>query len=421
MLKVELYTCEIPAIFVRFRDIVGESQWLRRATSVKQDIKGHRFLKDHLVEENAIAFALTRCSELVNRYGCIPVQEISTRALYPAMSFAAQTLSILDRSSDQQKKKLIRRIHGALKNPEDMRAIQLEMIVATHFVRRGHTIIWPEMEGDGTFDLLIKNIGVNGLEVECKLATRDKGRRIHRREALEFHHLVRRRLEPVSRTLRSGLAVVLTVPGRLPTRIQEKMELAQRVIDQVLSAQSMAFNDGCHIRVSEFDVTALGDLGSTEHPTIPRNLANVITSTHNREVMVLGQRNGGAIAFALQSSRDDTMLKYIFNTLSESAKSQMSRKRPALLLVGLHELGTDELLNVAMRDFDSQQPPTALRVHASNFLASQERDHIVGVGFLSRDVLGSKLQGDIESGGTAYVFKKQESSFWHPDFSRLFS
>src|SRR5258706_5112100 len=155
MLQTDLHTGDIPNVFARFRDKIGERHWQRRITRVKEDIRGNRFLRQHLIEDNAIAFALTECSNLTVRYKQIPTDAIETRALYPALSFAAQVLSIIDRSSTQQAKGLIRRIQGAFNNPDDMRALRLELTAATHFTKRGYAIAWPEMESSGTFDLLI--------------------------------------------------------------------------------------------------------------------------------------------------------------------------------------------------------------------------------------------------------------------------
>jgi len=420
VLKVELRTDEIPDVFVRFKEVIEERYWLRRITSIKENIRGQPFLTDYLADENAIALALARCSNLVARYGRIPMHETESRDLYPAISLAAQVLSIMDHTSSVEAKKLVQRIRGAFKNPDDMRAIQLEIMAATHFVIRGHAIIWPEMEGAGTFDLLVKDLGTNGLEVECKSVSEDKGRKIHRREALEFHQLVKPKLQTLSRNLQTGISVVLTVPGRLPTSFRQKQELAKHVIDSVLTAQSMVSEDGSDIRVSEFDIATLGVIETESGLTISREAIDQITATKNRELMILGNKNG-AIIFVLQSRQDDTLLQCVFDTVSESAKNQVSKNRPALFLVGLHGMEAESLLSIANQDNDPKQTPTALRVAVSDFLAKQNRDHVVGVGFLSGGALKPEPHGVVKSGGAAYIFPKRESSFWHEDFSGLFS
>lgn len=420
MLKVEIQTGEIPDIFVRFKHVVDERYWLKRVASIKDEIHGLPLLKNYLIKENGIAFSLTRCSDLVDRYGSIPTHETGNRDLYPAISLAAQVLSIMEHSSAIETEKLVQRIRGSFKNPDDMRAIQLEIMAATHFVNRGHQIIWPEMEGIGTFDLLIQDIGTNGLEIECKSVSENKGRRIHRREAFEFHHLVKPLFQTFSQNLQTGVAVVLTVPDRLPTSYKQKMDLAKRVKSSVIAAQSTTLKDGSNIRVLEFDIASLGIIWKGSTPVISREAIDQITSTHNREIMIFGNKDG-AIIFVLQSQQDDTMLEYIFNTLSKSAKKQFSKSRPALFLVGLQSIEAENLLNIAIQDNDPTQLPSALRFGVSDFLANQDRDHVIGVGFLSDSALNPETHGVVMNRGTAYFFPKKESSFWHEDFSGLFS
>jgi len=336
------------------------------------------------------------------------------------MSFAAQSLSIIEHSSKNEATKFVQRIRGAFKNPNDMRAIQLELMAATHFVHRGNTINWPEMDGIGRFDLLINNIGNSGLEVECKSISEDKGRKIHRREALEFHHLVKPELQTLSRKLRSGISVVLTLPDRLPAMYKQKQELAKRVIKAVIASQHLTLDDGSDIRISEFDMKSLEFAETESGATISRASIDKVTATNNREVMILGNKSG-AIIFALQSRQDDTLMESVFETVSESAKSQVSKHRPALFLVGLYGIEAEQLLSIAAQDNDPTQPPTALRLAVSNFLAKENRDHIIGVGFLSNSNLNPELNGVVKSGGSAYIFPNKESSFWHQDFSGLFS
>lgn len=420
MLKVELHTNEFSNVFIRFKEVIDERYWLKRIASIKDNIRGQPFLTDYLTKENSIVFSLSRCSDLVVRYGYIPMQDAEKRDLYPAISLAAQALSIIDHSSAMEAKKLIQRIRGAFKNPDDMRAIQLEIMAATHFALRGHSISWPEMEGLGIFDLLVNDLGANGLEVECKSVSEDKGRKIHRREALEFHHLIKPKLQTLSRNLQTGVAVVLTVPGRLPILFKQKKELAKHVTDSVLTAKSMVLEDGSDIRVLAFDMATLGVIWSRGEPVIPREAIDQITETKNRELMILGNKEG-AIIFVLQSRQDDTMLQYVFDTASESAKNQVSKGRPALFLVGLLDIEAENLLSIAMQDSDPKQSPTALQVAVSDFLSKEKHDHVVGVGFLSGSTLRPEFNGVIQSGGSAYIFPKKNSRYWHQDFSGLFS
>ncbi|HWS67212.1 MAG TPA: hypothetical protein VN325_30965, partial [Steroidobacteraceae bacterium] len=186
-LLTELHTHEAPDVYRRFAAVVGEQHWQRRVSQIKADIKANPFLSEYLLAENGIAFTLDRAGELFARYGGFPDTSPQTQALYPALAFAGQVLSMMvDGTRDQ----LRGRVVGALKNPDDMRGFRLELGVATHFVRRGHKIEWPETVGSDTFDLLVPSLGRNGLEIECKSISEVKGRPVHRRDALEFFRLL---------------------------------------------------------------------------------------------------------------------------------------------------------------------------------------------------------------------------------------
>lgn len=189
-MQVELYTGEIPTVFERFNELIGPLHWKKRVDLIRAEIKGNRLLKDHLFQENEMAFKLQASTDLVKKFGRFPVHQLDCSPLYPCMAFAAQILSIADALGTTQRTQLVRRVHGALKNPEDMRALRLELIAATHFLRRDLEVQWPEMIGGGTMDLVIPGLGPQGLQIECKSISEDKGRKIHRREALDFCALV---------------------------------------------------------------------------------------------------------------------------------------------------------------------------------------------------------------------------------------
>ena len=123
----------------------------------------------------------------------------------------------------------------------------------------------------------------------------------------------------------------------------------------------------------------------------------------------------------LQSAQDDSLLTYTFDTLSRSANRQLSGQRAGMFLVGLDGLEAESLMDLAQQDGAGDQQPTALRVRVSEFLASQGRDHVVGVGFISKGGLRPAAGGVTDSGGSAYVFPKRESRLWHDDFSGLFA
>jgi len=421
VVQVELHTGDIPSVFDRFCVLIGAQHWRKRVDLLKADIKGNRLLKEYLIQENEVAFGLQASTELTKKFGRFPVHQMDCSSLYPCMAFAAQILSIAEALGSTQRSQLVRRVHGALKNPDDMRGLRLELTAATHFLRRGRGVQWPEMIGGGTMDLVAPGLGPQGLEIECKSISDDKGRKIHRREALEFCSLVAPQLNDLGKGLKAGIAAVLTLDGRMPGNFADRRKLAQSIVGNVLSGSSNCQLEGANLRIHEFDPDLLGQLGEDGLPAISRDSIDSITGTTNRQALIVARKSGGAIVFVLQSAQDDSLLTYAFDTLSKSASKQLSGGRAGMFLVGLEGLEAESLMALAQQDSTGDQPPTALRVRVSDFLASQGRDHVVGVGFISKGALRPASGGVTDSGGTAYVFPKRESPFWHSDFSGLFS
>jgi hypothetical protein len=302
-----------------------------------------------------------------------------------------------------------------------MRALRLELSAATHFARRGRKVKWPKLAKVGSIDLCIEDVGPLGLEIECKSISEDKGRKVSKREVLEFNGLLWPYLLSIRKELSIGLSAVLTLPTRLPTSYKARAELAKQFAHNILSRQNTNLQDGTQIRVSEFDLSRLLSLPSASTPHEIRDAIDEITCTQNRQTMLIGTNTGGAIALTVQSAADDTMMKTVFDTLSDSAGRQFSGSRGGMFFVGFQGLDGEQLLSVAGQDNSPDQPPTALRIAVSKFLSSNSRDHIVGIGFVSESGLHPVSDGLLESGGTAYYFPKRESPHWSEDYSGLFN
>lgn len=427
MLTTELETRDIPAIYERFAREIGEKHWKHRVQALKQDIKGNPFLERLHLQENAIAYQLEQLRELHVRFGGAAVQAYNDHSHYSAASFAAQVLSVLDASSPALAERFRRRVHGALKNPADMRAMRLEMAAATHFLRAGRSVNWPEMNPAGgtvevgTFDLLIEDLGPHGLELECKSVSEQKGRRITRRQAIEFYWQLRSRHWDRLKRLRTGIAAVVEVPRDLPTQHKDRQALADALAKCVLHCAAGRYEAPyATVRLSEFDPQRLSELKAGVGQERARQLMDEVSGTRNREVVAFGTPSGGALVVAIQSAEDDDLMDSVMATLRDSAARQFSGKRPAMFVVGLDGLDAGQMLGVARQDQDPGAVPTALRLHTSRFLEMTSRDFLVGVTFLSASSLRPAVHDVLDSGGMAYNFPKRESPFWSEAFSGLF-
>lgn len=416
-ITVEVPTDNFQALYQRFSEVIGEEHWQSRATKLRMEIRGNGFLTGLLQEENSVCFQLNRVAELLAKHGTLSQIDIQDRPIYPVMGFVAQLLSMIDMMPRVMSERFRRRVHGAFRNPEDMRSLRFELAVATHFIHQGHKIAWPEMEGLGSFDILVESLGCSGLEIECKSISEDKGRRIHRRDALNFYNLVYPRLHAIQMRLTVGLSIVLTVPGRLPTQYRALQALANAVCDQILIGRSAKLDQGVDFRLSEFNAAKLDHLANDRSPGTVRAAIDEVTCTRNREGLVIGSRSGGAIVLVMKSAADDLLINAIFDSFKTAARTQVTGTRPAFLLAELHSLDGEQLLGIGTEQSDPLKQPIPLRLKANDFLLDASRDHIACVGFFSRSEIKRTVREIVESGGTTYLFHNPR---WGNQFRGLF-
>jgi hypothetical protein len=359
MFATELHTSDASNIFRRFVDVIEERHWTKRAKLIREEIRGNRLLGPWTHEEYEIVYALDSCSEAMRRYRIIPATLLADSHVYAALAFCAQTLSLLDLSPPDLQKSLMGRLRGAFRNADDLRALQLELHTATHFVRRGNTVLWPETQRTGRVDLFIPDVGPNGLQVECKSVSVDKGRKIHRREALEFWHRFDQGMSPILRGLSGGLCLRITLPDRLPKNHADRMALIAEIRSASLANSSKRLSDGTELRISKFDFDRHIKWDRHNKPIIERDDLERITGTQNGECMVRCNMRG-AVVGSLQSAKDNSLLDALFETLKDAADRQLDQAVPGLLVTGFQGIDNKGLHGVASQDFALNQAPTAL-------------------------------------------------------------
>ncbi|MEQ1596656.1 MAG: hypothetical protein ABL985_16315 [Casimicrobium sp.] len=424
MLQTAVNTQNIPETFEKFIKLVGSHHWTTRATYVNQQATRNSFLGPLLREEYATALALTACSAIRAKRGELVLSTNELAIFYSAITLVTNTVSVTQAMSSVDATRFVKRVRGAIKDPEAMRALHLELTTATHFLRKGVNVVWPEIDGIGTFDLLLTTLGPCGLEVECKAISWNKGRKIWRKEAAEFYHQIYAQIRRIGETIIGGLTVVMTVPDRLPTSNEHRKALGSTLINQILIGKSELLQGGIDIRIEPFDIAMLPSVTSPIVDPVAKLQIDKLTNTRNRESLVVGRRNQGAIIFVLQSAKTDATLSAMFDTLSDSAKTQLSKTRPAIYAVELQGISYDALIATGEQDKNPEQPKTALSHAVSKFLSSTDRDHVVGVAFLSggqKTVHEQNTSSAVTSAmGSVYYFPKKSGSLWHQDFSGLF-
>jgi hypothetical protein len=422
MLTVDIHQEKIPAVFSRFCQLVGEKAWLDQLVRIDAEVKRNPFLREYLLSQNSLVLALAHCSHAAASNGNqLPWDLTSRPELFEAYMFADQTLALIDTArkfSNKRANSLTCRVRDALKTPTAVQAMQLEARVATHFVRIGHSVRFPELgSGSETFDLLIENLGNDGLEIECKSVTHDKGRKIHRREALEFFHLILPTVQMVARGVTAGLAVVVTVPTRMP-ELETLHTLIQSVTNQILLGKTGMLNDGTQVRLVDFQPSELGEL-TTPPSKENKDAVDRISGTSNRECFIYqAEEKSGLVALILQSTQPDSMLHEVFATLADSAGRQLTGRRAGAFLGSFQDLGRNALHEIAVAEGRGGNY-SALAHQVSKFLKRTDIPHVVGVGFLSAPD-NNELPVSESQKGVTYYFPKPTSQLWHPAYSGLF-
>jgi hypothetical protein len=407
----QLTTGDVPALYRRFAAAVGAEHWQAAVARQEAAIRLNHFLRDYLRTEYSISYQLDRLRTLVALFGTVPFEACNDPHNFASLAFAAQVLQVLEMSTVKQARSFVKRVRAAFDSSENMHGLRLELQAATHFARRGKHVVWHRVANRGTFDLLIDDVGPAGLEVECKSISDNKGRRVHRHDALNFWGELWEDIAGVAKNLRSGLAVVLTVPYRLPAEAVERAALAKAVVARVLAGSGATLEGGTSIRIEPFDTKVIETAKDTDRDTL-RTAIDTATGSKNREAVVYGTPAGGILAFVMQSAVEDDVLVQVFATLADSAARQFTRQRGALFWVALQGLEADQLVSLHSQDSTPGEAPSALKMGVSGFL-DHAPDHIVGVVFSSKSGLLPAVGNSSDSGGTTNFFIKEASPYWH--------
>lgn len=415
MIATEVNLEDITRLFIRFSIIVGKKFWQDRVKLLKQEIKGHSHLEDLLVQQNNIAFKLLDLSQQIEKYGHIRKKLRHNLDYYPTYTFIVQFLSVYDGFPAEKKNLILRRVQTSFKNPDELRSLIVEFSAATHFAARGYSVSWPEMEGDGNIDLVIDDFGENGLEVECKAVSSQTGRKISSREAAHLFSICRPIVTNSIYPEVGGLAIVITVNGdylKYLDNLRSSLEIFL-MNGEVIETETYS------ISASRFDLSELDGFKFTNNNPQLREVIDKVSSTENCESMLVGNSKRAVLLVIRHESTDTTLMK-IYSTIKGSAKKQPSKKRPVLYVVGFEDITGEQLLSVASQDQDESLSPTGIRLVTSRFLDSPERQHVVGVAYISTTNYDSSNPEITSASGRAYYFANRQSVFWDYRMEQLF-
>jgi hypothetical protein len=277
-----------------------------------------------------------------------------------------------------------------------------ELAVAVHLWSAGFDVEFTDIEERARFDIRATKDGLH-LEVDCKTASADVGRQIHRRRALELWH----RINPVlARLLKTGegRTVDIVLPGRLHGAEAYMNAVAKVVSDAIDRGKSLSMADIADVSLGEFDLHEPDFFTAQPSQALERVVERL--GRVNREVVCLGSREEHAAVVAIVSSREpDKVAEGIYRALKESAAGQFSGKNPVLLATHVQDLTPNQL-----RELRSE--PSALAGISNRLFGGKHREQLFGVAFVSPADMPSEaidIYGvAFSSRGMALFFRRED-------------
>jgi hypothetical protein len=414
-ISTELHDTQFEEVFENLERNLDKRLWEKRSSAVALQIRQCPFLKAYLVGENQVALALARLSALKKKTGRLPLIRVDSIATYEAVAFASQIQALLESADAAFARSVLGRARGCFKNPDDMRGFLLELLAATHLSRRGARLAVPDSPGEGTYDWLA-TIDDLEFEIECKSISPNKGRKVHREQALRMHHLVACELGSMVDRLIGGLLVRIVVPDRFPTNFSDTREIAKQVKSSVLSARQME-TALAEVSMAEFSLADTPFASGKPEPMAIQQFLHDRFGITNREAMAYGSPGKCAFVLVVQSREPDRLLEETMSTLEDAARRQLTGRRPAVLCAKFEGLNSDELTDLGRE----KATPSALRIHASGFLDKPRHAHVASLAFLADGELTRSEGEAISRTGAVYYFTNANSPYGGENRLKIFA
>jgi hypothetical protein len=291
------------ATLVRLAAIIDRSTLGRRADALTTQITKNPVLVHFLTREHAVELTIDRLFRRRGTTGRWP-KKVQDGATAEALSFAFFLTEVHRRLPPKAQTELQRRLFGSLKGSNSLAPIVHEMTVACHLMNRGWDVAFHDLEEGEGYDYLARN-GTDEIEVECKRASADTGRKVHRNDFGKLAGPLLPALESFA-IRRDGESVHLRVADRLPTGDQDLSRLRGAVPGTMETATGVAAND------FTVDVTRAG----LSHPltvgedTVRQEVERYLGTEHFHSVYAV---NRPALAvFAFTSQKRDPSARLYF-------------------------------------------------------------------------------------------------------------
>jgi hypothetical protein len=395
---------ELPDRFRQVFKIASKEAWRHRAEYLIARERENPFLKDYFDERYSIERSLARALEYREQWGRFPPVR-GSHGYFELYSFVRILSGTYERLSPKGQSRVRGYLKNGLKGDAGVAPFAHELAVAVHLWIAGFDLEFTDTEGRGRFDILARKEGLD-LEVDCKTASGDVGRQIHRRRALELFNRIRPALD---RYLEKGggRTVDIVLPGAL--------RAAENYMNAVRDAASEAIAQDKSLSISDVAEVSLGAFEFREEPALIAGrptrqdiecVAERRLGRANTHVVCVGRPGHGAVVCAVSSRRPDRVVDGIYRELKESAQGQFGGTNPALLAIRILDLTMAQLRELA------SEGPGSFGVISNRLFARDCREHLFGVAFVSpADDLTEDMGSagvEFSDRGLAVLFRRQD-------------
>jgi hypothetical protein len=351
--------------------------WRRRSDELTERERQNPLLGRYFDEKYSTERMLTRVLTYRKSTGRYPrIRGPQEHEIFKLYSFASALTRVYADLSSQAQARLRGAVRDGLNSEPGLAPVALEMSVATHLSNAGFDIDFVDLEGHQRFDFLARKEGIE-LEVDCKTASGDVGRSVHRRRALELFRLIQPALaEQVDQ--HGSKAVQILIPDSLHGANEYLSGLSDLVVQSIHKQQDLSIPGLGEVRLSALEI-GNGPFLRAEEPS-EDELAQIVLNTFgipNAHTISMHRPGIAAVVAAIQSQRPDKVLDGVYHQLKLSAQRQFSGRNPALLAVRLTDLTSLQLDQLAA---DRSNGFGAI---CNRLFSNPTRHHLYGVSFLA--------------------------------------
>jgi hypothetical protein len=300
--------------------IIGRSTLQKRADALRSQIESNPILGHFLSRQYAIELAIDRLFCRRRTTGRWPKKFVDDETS-EALSFAFALTRVHERLPPNARTRLEQRLYGSLKGSGSLAPIAHEMTVAIHLMNRGWNVEFHDLEEGAGFDYLARN-GAEEIEVECKHASADAGRKVHRDDFGRFAGPLLPALQEFAHDRAADL-IHLRVKHRLPSADEDLSRLRSAVVGALNTATAVNTNDYTvdMLRVGLSHPLKVGEAvmrQEVEH-YLGTGHYHLLYAARGAELAVLG----------VTSEEHDRVLTYIYKQLKHAAGQFCGSDRPS--------------------------------------------------------------------------------------------